>query len=363
MLTRGALQRINNRPRSVSRLPILAVGGGSVVLAALLYVLEVSPTFAPLAVLLAGVLSIFGVYRIEKARTITYLSYEGNLDEDTASRFSRIQEALERLASSKKIWRLSAKAGELSKSEDVLPTPEREPMRVGLLETPGIRSDVPIWGIEAGEEERIFFFPEGILHYKNGSYEPLPYRLFDMDFSSARFLEEEKPDDAEIAGHTWRYARKDGTPDPRYAAHNREIPIVLYGVLQIRVPSGLDLRLLVSNVGAASLFAEHLGAVKTERAAYEGHRRDAPSGASSGRDEWDVAAVVEWKARLESARRVLGVRKGASENEIAAAYRKMARTYHPDKVAHRAPQDRVAAEERMKEINAAYSELKRRHIS
>src|SRR5215207_5910479 len=98
MLTRGALQRINNRPRRVSRLPLVAVGGGSVVLAALLYVLDVLPTFAPLAVLLAGALGIVGVYRIEKARTITYLSYEGNLDEEAASRLSKIQEALESLA-------------------------------------------------------------------------------------------------------------------------------------------------------------------------------------------------------------------------------------------------------------------------
>jgi len=76
-----------------------------------------------------------------------------------------------------------------------------------------------------------------------------------------------------------------------------------------------------------------------------------------------VAAVAEWRARLDSARRVLGVRKGASVSEIAAAYRRMARTYHPDKVAHRAPEDQEAAEERMKEINAAYSELMRRHMS
>ena len=332
-------------------------------MSALLYVLDVLPAFAPLAFLLAGALGIVGAYRIEKAKTITYLSYEGNLDEEATSRFAGIQEALERLASSNKVWHLSPKSGEFSKSEEVLPTPEREPTRVGLLETPGIRSDVPIWGIEAGEEERIFFFPEGVLHYKNDNYEPLPYRLFEVGFSSARFLEEEKPDDAEIAGHTWRYARKDGTPDPRYAAHNREIPIVLYGVLQIRVPSGPGLRLLVSNRGAASLFAGRLGAVIAEGAAYEGHRGDAPSGSSSRRDEWDVAAVAEWRARLESARRVLGVRKGASVSEIAAAYRRMARTYHPDKVAHRAPEDQEAAEERMKEINAAYSELMRRHMS
>ena len=55
---------------------------------------------------------------------------------------------------------------------------------------------------------------------------------------------------------------------------------------------------------------------------------------------------------------VLGLKGGASPEEIAAAYRRMARTYHPDKVAGEAQEIREFAEEKMKEINAAYSELK-----
>ena len=55
---------------------------------------------------------------------------------------------------------------------------------------------------------------------------------------------------------------------------------------------------------------------------------------------------------------VLGLGAGASPQEVAAAYRRMARTYHPDKVAGEAEEVRGYAEEKMKEINAAYSELK-----
>ena len=56
---------------------------------------------------------------------------------------------------------------------------------------------------------------------------------------------------------------------------------------------------------------------------------------------------------------VLGLGAGASPTEVAAAYRKLARTYHPDKVAHLDQEAREFAEERMKEINAAHAELKR----
>ena len=49
---------------------------------------------------------------------------------------------------------------------------------------------------------------------------------------------------------------------------------------------------------------------------------------------------------------VLGVSKGASEEEIKKAYRKMARMYHPD--LH--PDDATCAE-KFKEVNEAYEVL------
>src|SRR6478752_9941421 len=49
---------------------------------------------------------------------------------------------------------------------------------------------------------------------------------------------------------------------------------------------------------------------------------------------------------------VLGVERTASENEIKSAYRKLAMQYHPDQNAGDA-----AAEEKFKEIGAAYATL------
>jgi molecular chaperone DnaJ len=50
--------------------------------------------------------------------------------------------------------------------------------------------------------------------------------------------------------------------------------------------------------------------------------------------------------------RVLGVERGASEAEIKAAYRSLARRHHPD-----VSEDKTAAEARFKEINEAYEVL------
>jgi DnaJ-domain-containing protein 1 len=60
------------------------------------------------------------------------------------------------------------------------------------------------------------------------------------------------------------------------------------------------------------------------------------------------------------AHQVLGVPLGASRQEISQAYRKLAFVHHPDRVAGMGPEAREYSEERMKELNAAYAELRRR---
>ena len=54
---------------------------------------------------------------------------------------------------------------------------------------------------------------------------------------------------------------------------------------------------------------------------------------------------------------VLGVDRQASPQEIKSAYRKLANKYHPDKVHDLDDEFKALAEERFKEINAAYREL------
>src|SRR5215208_7223253 len=369
MLTNRTLAQINNRPRKVSRLTLLAVGGGTLILAALLYASEILPSFAILGVLGGGVVLVLILYGTQKAKMTIRLSYKGKLEKETSTHFSEVRETLEGLASSGRIWRL-ADSAKLPKPGEVAPSPEREPARVGLLPTPGIRADVPVWGIEAGGES-FYFFPEGALIYREDRFDPLPYKSLKVAFSSGRFFEEEDlPNDATVVESTWRFSRPDGSPDPRYKKDNVEIPIVLYGLLEISTPSLPKVRLEVSDRLAAARFARTFGAeisteeLNGEKASHgEEHRRaekdSRRSSSKAGGEERRSAEILEREARLASARRALGVSKAAGVEEISAAYRKLAQTHHPDKVANLEPKVREYSEQRMKEINAAYSELKR----
>lgn len=59
-----------------------------------------------------------------------------------------------------------------------------------------------------------------------------------------------------------------------------------------------------------------------------------------------------------NAYQVLGVPETASDREIAAAFRRLARTLHPDFLGDRPEAERVAAETRFKELNQAHESLR-----
>ncbi|HEY3444994.1 MAG TPA: J domain-containing protein [Myxococcales bacterium] len=56
---------------------------------------------------------------------------------------------------------------------------------------------------------------------------------------------------------------------------------------------------------------------------------------------------------------VLGIHRGAQFDEVKKAYRALITQYHPDKVAHLAPEFKKLAEERTREINIAYTVLEK----
>ncbi len=93
--------------------------------------------------------------------------------------------------------------------------------------------------------------------------------------------------------------------------------------------------------GALPAFLSWLNVFKTD-----GRRTPPNSGADSG-----------GRSPEENPYEVLGLKPGASNEEIRAAYRRKAQAYHPDKVSHLGPELQALAKEKFVEIRQAYETL------
>lgn len=80
-------------------------------------------------------------------------------------------------------------------------------------------------------------------------------------FRSARFVEEETPPaDATVVDETWRYVNRKGGPDRRFN-DNRELPIGLYGKIDLRASNGVNQRIQCSPLKQAERFVASLTAI------------------------------------------------------------------------------------------------------
>jgi len=105
----------------------------------------------------------------------------------------------------------------------------------------------------------------------------------------------------------------------------------------------------------------YLYVYRKRRYGYEGAADSKQNGASGTAYEKESFESHESQKQPGSPKdpyAVLGVRRGASSQEIREAYRQLAGKYHPDKVVHLGDEFRDLAEIRFKEIQGAYQELK-----
>ncbi len=61
----------------------------------------------------------------------------------------------------------------------------------------------------------------------------------------------------------------------------------------------------------------------------------------------------------DNAYKILEINKSATVDEIKAAYRKMAKKYHPDKVIHLGEEHQKGAEEKFRQVQEAYEQLQK----
>lgn len=196
----------------------------------------------------------------ERARRSLRLDFA--MDENTVRAYQKIIDGLNHLTSCSAVWmhqsltytsnnyekKISAGADQLA---------NRSRIQIGSSDSmPWVTCNFSIPTIKTGRQVN-YFLPNGIFVFENRRIGHVPYDdLSVINISTQRFIEEEAvPSDAQIVGSSWRYANKDGGPDRRFS-NNYEIPVCLYGRMELVSSSGLHWLIETSNPDAPIRFSE-----------------------------------------------------------------------------------------------------------
>ncbi len=285
------------------------------------------------------------VHKKNAEKRVSRLFYE--LNEAEQHRYSLVQQALSDLAKSHRTWRVKGESmtPDWKRNAGASTLVRRAPVSVAYSKPPRVEANVSIPCIDTGRA-KLFFLPDVILYWEQGTYGAIAYNDFRIEQQFTRFIEDgQVPADATVVDRTWRYVNKNGGPDRRFN-NNVQLPVVQYGVLVLTSAHGLNIHLNTSNAQVAASFANSWR---------ELHKRSGTTHERQSSGHRNVATPPNPKSQ---ALKNLGLNAATSSEEISAAYRRLAQMYHPDKVAGLAPEFGVLADQRMKEINAAYAVLK-----
>ncbi|HHV30398.1 DUF4236 domain-containing protein [Acetivibrio mesophilus] len=96
-------------------------------------------------------------------------------------------------------------------------------------------------------KETLLFLPDKLIILQGSKIGALNYTDIRISSYTTRFIESEGvPRDSQVVGQTWKYVNKSGGPDRRFK-DNRQIPICLYGKLELSSTSGLNTVIMYSN--------------------------------------------------------------------------------------------------------------------
>ncbi|HEY4089423.1 MAG TPA: J domain-containing protein [Bryobacteraceae bacterium] len=289
----------------------------------------------------------FSAHRKNIRKRETQLIYE--LDSASAEAHDVTQQALGCLSACRRVWRVESKSAtsDWKRNAGAAYLVKRTAIRAGSFSPPRVKTNVPVLCLDL-DSSKFYFLPDTILYWDHRGFGAVAYSDFQVKTSATRFIESNTvPDDAVVVDHTWRYVNKDGGPDRRFN-NNRRFPILQLGVLTFQSSGGMNIHLNTSNPIASNAFADRWNSRFSTRSDPKTEKQRRSNSDSRPKSP----------ERYAAAREVLGVEENALPEQIAEAYHRLARMYHPDRVAGLAPDIQELAGRKMREINAAYEALK-----
>jgi hypothetical protein len=193
------------------------------------------------------------------------VSLSVNLDATLIPLYDRLKTAFEELSKSSKKWDITASVAVDQKRERSIAsrnvTRRLADLKAGQLDFVAFDSKAMQFTNANGGD--LYLYPAFLLVFQSFQDFALVDILdFSIEYADSRFQEVEGiPNDSVVVDYTWKYANKNGSPDRRFS-NNFQIPVALYGRLEVKSESGLNEEYMFRNAAATRAFAEAFAAFK-----------------------------------------------------------------------------------------------------
>ena len=177
----------------------------------------------------------------ERARRSVVAFYDVN--DEVAVWFQSLVDRFEELRSSERAWRVNdaGTVNSLYQSKihgGASSIVSRTSASVSMSPPSVLKTNINVPSITAGDQA-LLFLPDRILVRAGNKYSDASYGDLETAAYAKQFIENERPpSDGKQVGTTWQYVNKNGGPDLRFN-NNRQLPVMLYGRLELATRQGL----------------------------------------------------------------------------------------------------------------------------
>ena len=182
------------------------------------------------------------------AKTKGRINLEYVIDDDQKEVVAQRMDPMLKVAECEQVWRIMQTSQVIDKkySGGASSSVNRVLCKASKKPPYPFKSNVSAATFKAGKETLIFL-PDKLFIMQKRKLGALSYSDISSYAHTTRFHESGKvPKDTQVVGHTWKYINKSGGPDKRFK-DNRQIPICLYGELELKSTSGLNTIIMFSN--------------------------------------------------------------------------------------------------------------------
>lgn len=181
-------------------------------------------------------------------RNVGLVELDYTIDADQQDEINqRINEML-KVANSNRVWRIMQTSKVIDKKYEAGASSTVK--RVACTATTKVpfpfKTNASVVTFKSGSETLVFL-PDKLFIIQKSMVGALNYSEVQTITYTTRFIESESvPRDAMVIDNTWKYVNKSGGPDRRFK-DNRQLPICLYGEMELKSASGLNTVFMFSN--------------------------------------------------------------------------------------------------------------------